>query len=70
MVSVAKDGSGRDVITAVALWARIGESPPPGMLLSWLDPSIFTPLLRFSNMMMLIVFRTNFEAARSVLQQC
>jgi hypothetical protein len=45
MVSVAKDGSGRDVITGAALWARIGESPPPGMLLSRLDPRSFTPLL-------------------------
>jgi hypothetical protein len=38
IVSIVRE-AGRDVITGVALWARIGEQPPTGLKLGVADPS-------------------------------
>lgn len=36
---VQNEETGRDVVTGVALWARIGEAAPRETRLGWADPS-------------------------------
>lgn len=41
IVSVIREADGQEVLTGVALWARIGNGTSTGMKLSYADPSTF-----------------------------